>query len=243
MLNFAYSLSVSTPHILKSYRVWKPVIISELAKEYDVILYGDASLRILKPVKDEVLPHLMQFPFIGAPPAGHAVIPVTPPETYNYLGLNLTRMEAWKRLPSEMQSTMMCVWATKLIKDKFLKHWVDCAMHVECMSPKGYFRHATCHFDRTLKPGYRGEFVGCMRCQSIVNILLYREFGAVVWKKKVKRPAAKLHGTVWTIQRFVTHMFKGNLCQLLDLTLLDRFTELLDETIAKAIMAVKYFFL
>ena len=84
-----------------------------------------------------------------------------------------------------------------------------------------------------------------MRCQSIVNILLYREFGAVVWKKKVKRPAAtcKLHGTVWTIQRFVTHMFKGNLCQLLDLTLLDRFTELLDETIAKAIMAVKYFFL
>ena len=61
-----------------------------------MILYGDASLRILKPVKDEVLPHLMEFPFIGVPPVCHAVIPVTPPETYNYLGLNLTRMEAWK---------------------------------------------------------------------------------------------------------------------------------------------------
>ena len=80
---------------------WKPIIINELAKEYDVILYGDASLRLLKPVKDKVLPHLMEFPFVAAPAAHHAVIPVTPPETYNYLGLNLTRMEAWKALPND----------------------------------------------------------------------------------------------------------------------------------------------
>ena len=120
---------------------WKPVIVNEIAKDYDVVLYGDASLRLLKPLKDSVLPYLMEFPFVAAPPAGHPVISFTPPEMYDYLGLNLTRMQALKALPKEFQSAMMCIWATKLMKDKFLKHWVDCAMHEECMSPKGYTRH------------------------------------------------------------------------------------------------------
>jgi len=82
-------------------------------QEYGVILYGDASLRILKPVESELLPFLLEFPFVAAPVAHHAVIPVTPPEMYNYLGLNLTRMQALKVMPNTIQSTMMCVWATK----------------------------------------------------------------------------------------------------------------------------------
>ena len=206
---FPFSKYPSYFRALALNEAWKPIIINELAKEYDVILYGDASLRILKPVKDEVLPHLMEFPFVAAPAYNHAVIPVTPPEMYNYLGLNLTRMEAWKVFPDEIQSTMMCVWATELMKDKFLKNWIDCAMHEECMSPKGYVRRTDCHLERTQQPNYRGEYTGCMRCQSIVNILLYREFGAVVWKK-LHRP--ELNGNAWTIRKFVTHMFTGNLC-------------------------------
>ena len=133
---------------------WKPVVITELAQEYDVILYGDASLRILKPVQSELLPFLLEFPFVAAPVAHHAVIPVTPPEMYNYLGLNLTRMQALKVMPNTIQSTMLCVWATTLIKDKFLKHWVDCAMHMECMSPEGYIRHTTCHFEQVSQEHY-----------------------------------------------------------------------------------------
>ena len=188
---------------------WKPIIINELTKEYDVILYGDASLRILKQVKDNLLPYLMEFPLIPSRAVYHPVIPVTPPEMYNYLGLNLTREQAWKAMPREIQSTMMCVWATELMKDKFLKHWVDCAMHEECMSPKGYIRKPTakCHFDRIKEPGYSGEFVGCMRCQSIINILLYREFGGEVWKK-VQRDLKR----VWTMKRAVTHLFREQLC-------------------------------
>ena len=195
------------PHFrsLDRNEAWKPVIINELAKEYDVILYGDASLRILKPVKDEMLHYLAEFPFISSSKAGHPVISVTPPEMYNYLRLNLTRIQAWKAMPNEFQSTMMCVWANELIKNKFLKHWVDCAMHEECMSPKGYARYTPCHFDRIKEPG---EFIGCMRCQSIVNILVYRDYGSEVWEKVQHDELNK----VWTIERHVTRMFTEQMC-------------------------------
>ena len=197
------------PHFraLSRTEAWKPVIINEIAKEYDVVLYGDASLRILKPVKDELLPYLMEFPFIAGPTVTSIpVIAVTPPEMYNYLRLNLTRMQALKAFPGHIQSTMMCIWTTKMMKDKFLKYWIDCAMHEECMSPKGYKRYTACHLNQIHQPNYRGEFVGCMRCQSIVNFLLYREFGA--WEK-VQHPQLM---NVWTIKREITHMFKGNFC-------------------------------
>ena len=190
---------------------WKPIIINELTKEYDVILYGDASLRILKPVKDNLLPYLMELPLIPSLTVYHSVIAATPPEMYNYLGLNLTRKQAWKAMPREIQSTMMCVWATDLMKDKFLKHWVDCAMHEECMSPKGYIRklrNPPCPFKKEREPGYSGEFIGCMRCQSIINILLYREFGGEVYNK-IKRDHLK---RVWSCERYVTHKFKEQMC-------------------------------
>ena len=190
---------------------WKPIIISELAEEYDVVLYGDASLRILKPVKNDLLPLLLEFPYIGAPAVRHAVLPTTPPEMYDYLGLNLTRKEAWKAMPNTIQSTMMCIWATKLIQDKFLKYWVDCAMHKECMSPDGYVRRVACepYHPEKENPNYAGEYVGCMRCQSIVNILLYREFGAKVWNRVHHD---ELQGSVWTIEKHVTKRFQAKLC-------------------------------
>ena len=192
---------------------WKPVIFDELTKEYDVILYGDASLRILKPVKDKLLPFLLEFPFVPRKATYHPVISVTPPEMYNYLGLNLTRKQAWKAMPNEIQSTWMCIWATELMKEKFLKHWVDCAMHEECMSPKGYVRNfSACHFDLIKKHAYRGEFIGCMRCQSIINILLYREFGGEVWKKVQHKKLNK----VWTDRRGGTHYFREQLCPVVE---------------------------
>ena len=128
------------PHFatLSTSEAWKPIIINDLAKEYDVILYGDASLRIHKPVKNNVIPYLMDFPYVAGPPASHSVIAVTPPEMYNYLGLNLTRKQALKAMPNEFASTMMCVWVNHLMREKFLNYWVDCALHQQCMSPKGY---------------------------------------------------------------------------------------------------------
>ena len=119
---------------------WKPIIINELTKEYDVILYGDASLRIRKPVKDNLLPYLMEFPLIPCKTVYHSVIAVTPPETYNYLGLKLTRKQAWKAMPREIQSTMMCVWATELMKDKFLHEALGGLCHVRGVHvPKGIY--------------------------------------------------------------------------------------------------------
>ena len=51
--------------------------------------------------------------------------------------------------------------------------WVDCAEHVECISPKGAKR-GPCNWK--LKPDYL--YVGCHRYdQSALNVLLMREFG------------------------------------------------------------------
>ena len=189
---------------------WKPVIINELSKEYDVIMYGDASMRMLKPAKNNVLPHLLEFPFVPAPATGsHPVISVTPPEMYKYLGLNLTRQQAVKAMPVTIQSTMMLIWVTKTMKEKFLNYWVDCAMHKECMSPKGYKRYTTCNFGMMKQKNYQGNYIGCMRCQSIVNIILYREFGAHVWKKVQH---FKLSNTIWQIERHPTHRFNDSMC-------------------------------
>ncbi len=197
------------PHFrrLHDNEAWKPIIINELAKEYDVILYGDASTRIKKPVKGELIPYLMDFPYVAGEVVFHPVISVTPPEMYNYLGLHLTRSQALKAMPKEFATTMLCVWMNKLMREKFLKYWIDCALHEECMSPKGYIRKTTCHFELRDRPEYNGEFVGCMRCQSIVNILFYREFGGDVWER-VQRTL----GHVWSVKRSATHKFRPMWC-------------------------------
>ena len=102
-------------------------------------MYRDASMRMLKPAKDNVLPHLLEFSFVSTPATGsHPVVSVTPPEMYKYLGLNLTREQAVKAMPVTIQLEMMLIWVTKSMKEKFLNYWVDCAMHKECMSPKGH---------------------------------------------------------------------------------------------------------
>ena len=198
------------PHIrnLDNSDAWKPIVINDVAEEYDVILYGDASLRINKPLKNNVIPYLIDFPFVAAPVAAHSVIAVTPPEMYNYLGLNLTRMQALKAMPREFQSTMMCVWVNRLMREKFLNYWVDCALHQQCMAPKGYKRHlCSMKGKRFMKAAnYGGEFAGCMRSQSVVNIILYREFGSEIWKK-IQR---KL-GNAWSIHRYVTQLFTSTM--------------------------------
>ena len=163
----------------------EPIIINEVAQHYNVVLYGDAGLRLLEPVKNALLPYLMDFPYIGAPGAPIPVIAVTPTDTYDYLGLNLTRKEALAAMPGEIQSTMLCIWMTQLTKEKFLNHWIDCAMHQECMSPGGADRKAAlCHDHRkyAMAATYSGEYIGCTHAQSVINILLYREFGAAGWK-------------------------------------------------------------
>ena len=111
-------------------------------------------------------------------------------------------------MPNTIHSTMMCIWATKLIQDKSLKYWVDCAMHKECMSPDGYVCKVKCepHHPEKKNPNYAGEYIGCMRCQSIVNILLYREFGAKVWNR-VRHE--ELDNSVWTIEKHVTKRFQA----------------------------------
>ena len=56
---------------------WKPIIANELVKDYEVVMWGDASVRLLKPLQEYILPYLLdiEVPFIGrAPKHMHAIM-------------------------------------------------------------------------------------------------------------------------------------------------------------------------
>ena len=43
---------------------WKPIITSEITRVYEVVIYGDASLRIFQPAEEKLIPLLLEFPFV-----------------------------------------------------------------------------------------------------------------------------------------------------------------------------------
>ena len=55
-------------------KAWKPIITAEMAEEYEVILYGDASLRVLRSAPKELLSHLLHFPYVAGPTASKSIL-------------------------------------------------------------------------------------------------------------------------------------------------------------------------
>lgn len=59
-----------------------------------------------------------------------------------------------------------------------MKYWVDCALHTDCIAPRGSTRGG-CKKGIYKNPKLLGEvYVGCHRYeQSAINMILLREFG------------------------------------------------------------------
>ena len=58
------------PHVknLHTY-AWKPIIVKIVSMEYDIIMYGDSSVRLLSCLT-AALQHLLQFPILNCKPEG-----------------------------------------------------------------------------------------------------------------------------------------------------------------------------
>ena len=64
---------------------WKPIIIKLVSQEYDVIIYGDASLRMTSCDMSGALAHLLKFPFLDLYPISMRAIEFTHDGMMEYL--------------------------------------------------------------------------------------------------------------------------------------------------------------
>ena len=203
------------PHTRNTHTyAFKPLSIWEVCNENEVVLWLDASIRIRKPILDQ-LPKLLNFPFL----AGSAmIVPTCPPiiaMTHDgmrkYLNISLSREEL-RNFAGSIESGTWIIWVTPLMTEKILNPWKDCALHEECIHPNGS-RSPPCdpgHWKK-VEAG-KGVNVGChLYDQSALNLLLIREFGFTIWDKVVYDFA--IDNSVFQIARYPTSYFKSKLCK------------------------------
>ena len=149
---------------------WKPLLINEMSKDFELFFYCDSSCRVKKDVLISFLPYLQEFPFLPALASRRPEIRTTHDGMLKYFNLGMTRREMIAALPRGFHGSGMVIWSKYALQnpDNLLSRWVDCAMHVECIAPKGASMFG-CNFDT--QPDY--AYVGCHRYdQSALNIII-----------------------------------------------------------------------
>ena len=188
---------------------WKPMIISEIIREYEVVIYGDASVRIHQPAAERLPLLLLEFPFVSGPSHPFPITALTHDSTLSFLGLNMPRVIAVKEMNGTVQATF-CAWFTSVIREKWMKRWLDCALHEECIAPPGT-SPLGCKIHSLKRDD--GAYIGCHRFdQSALNVILYQEFGRKRWEQLFH---PKLNGgpqDYWDIERTITHSYKVKTC-------------------------------
>lgn len=106
---------------------WKPLIKQEVIQKYDVIMYGDASLRVISPLIGKALASLIRFPFLDVRPLALPMISLTHDKTIEYFGFPPSRqhMALW----GTVQAGGWLMLANDIMKEKVIQPWVDCALH------------------------------------------------------------------------------------------------------------------
>ena len=181
------------PHVkyLHSY-AWKPIIIKLVSQEYDVIMYGDASLRMKTCDIKPAFEHLLKFPFINAHPIDLRAIEFTHDGMMKYLNYPKERKDMADI--ESLQSGGWLLWANDLMKEKLVDLWLDCALHKECIAPSGA-ELRPCQFTKR----HDGHYVGCHRYdQSAMNLIMAREFGLDYILRATNKTISE---NIWIVKR------------------------------------------
>ena len=180
------------PHTknLETY-AWKTFIIEEIASEFEVVFWGDASVRVMGPFfAEKVFPFLLKFPFVAGSTLPLPIVSLTHDGMLQYLNLPLSRNQMGRF--GHIEAGCWVMWANSLMKFKFLNYWVDCALHQECIAPHGS-NIWPCDFKLHNKTKGAGVYIGCHRFdQSALGMILIREFGLKVWNLTVHNKARAL---------------------------------------------------
>ena len=186
---------------------WKVFAVEEVVRDYEVIMWADSSVRLTGPLFAEtIFPLLLQFPFMA--PVTRSYLPIvsfTHDRMLQYLNLSLSRKQMAHF--GHVEATCWVMWANSLMREKFLNHWLDCAMHQECITPDGA-RVTGCNY--TTAHENAGGYTGCHRYdQSALCMILIREFGLEVWNSVVHVAEAK---TVFHVQKRNTYLYTVRVC-------------------------------
>ena len=184
---------------------WKPLIINEVTSGYEVIFWGDSSVR-LKGVSfaEKLFPFLLKFPFVAGSVLDLPIISLTHDGMLKYLNLSLSRRQMGDF--GHLEAGCWVMWVNNLMKSKFLNYWVDCALHQECIAPHGATQKH-CHLTTARKK--TGVYAGCHRYdQSALAMILIREFGLGVWDSVVHKDSLSL----FQVNHRVTHDFTVKQC-------------------------------
>ena len=190
---FPFKNYSSVPHVknLDVY-AWKPIIAQIVSMEYDVIMYGDSSVRLLSCNLTAALQHLLQFPILSGAPTKPAAIQYTHDGMIKYFHFPASRKDMADI--GGFQGGVWLMWANDMMKKKLIDPWVDCALHKECIAPSGA-KLGPCGraFPRD------GHYVGCHRYdQSALNLILAREFGIEYFSKGTD---ISISSPIWVVRR------------------------------------------
>ena len=171
---------------------WKPVVVKLVSEEYNVIMYGDSSLRMISCDLTSAFKHLLKFPLLNAHSLPYRAIEFTHDGMIEYLHYPKARIDMAAIQTLEAGGWLM--WANSFLKKKVIDPWFDCAIHQECIAPDGA-KLWPCRF--TAK--HDGHYVGCHRYdQSAMLLILAREFG-LDFESKVSNTA--ISSRLWAIRK------------------------------------------
>ena len=105
-------------------------------------------------------------------------------------------------LGRSLQANTIIMWACQDIRQKFLRHWVDCALHEECISPAGASKGGCSKFHPSQE-----AYIGCHRYdQTAYNASLIREYG-MDFMRQVKERDNDIQNFL-TIFRGISHFYQ-----------------------------------
>ena len=194
------------PHVKKlSSYAWKPIIAKLVSQEYDVIMYGDASLRMKLCDMSQALEHLLKFPFLNLRPANFRAIEFTHDGMMEYLQYPKHRKDIAQL--ETLQGGCYLMWANSVMQEKLIEPWLDCALHQECIAPEGStVSIKACNFTKV----HDGHYIGCHRYdQSALNLILAREFGVDGVLKAVNKTITL---PTWRVDRYKTNYYNLSYC-------------------------------
>ena len=171
---FPFSHYTHLPHVLNLFSyAWKPIMVQLLAKNYDVIIYLDSSMRMKLCDINPSLQQLLKFPLFNLKPFINShFIEFVHDGMLKYLQYPKHRQDVG-HINVHLRAGCWMLWVNDTIREKLIKPWVDCALHRECIAP-----HGATPGPCTDTSVHDGRYIGCHRYdQAALNVIIAREFG------------------------------------------------------------------
>lgn len=142
---------------------WKPVIIQTVLKEYDLVMWMDASIRYNGNPLDEVSLRTRQRGVQGMHGLA-AIFTRTSKKSFEYL----KETPCLYNFP-EVEAGWLSISRNRFTLEFVMKPWVSCALAYNCMVYRGSDRNLTCSGRQTYHKCHRFD-------QSILGIIVNRLF-------------------------------------------------------------------